>query len=198
MAGNVLLLSQRRISNLVAFCLAYEFEDVFAAVTDAQRIDATDLASLEFSRRAYKLARLATRSPRLAHRLTPGPKNKVVLDSDFELFFPVFSHAFQLYSLATIPNWRERCRKAACFITEIWVGLLPEYLLELLSEFDHIFVGLQHCVDDVARITGRPCSYLPLAADVVRLRAAVDRPATPDRCLQYRAAIAGHASSVAG
>ena len=82
MAGKVLLLSQRRISNLVAFCLAYEFEDVFAAVTDAQRIDATDLASLEFSRRAYKLARLATRSPKLAHRLTPSPKNKVVLDSD--------------------------------------------------------------------------------------------------------------------
>lgn len=100
--------------------------------------------------------------------MTPNPTNTVVLDSDFELFFPVFSNAFQLYSLATIPNWRARCRKAACFITEVWVGLLPEYLLELLSEFDHVFVGLQHCVDDVARITGRPCSYLPLAADVLQ------------------------------
>ena len=99
---------------------------------------------------------------------TPYPQNKVILERDFELFFPVFSNAFQLYSLATIPNWRERCRKAACFITEVWSGLLPEYLLELLSEFDHIFLGLQHCVQDVARITGRPCSYLPLAADVVR------------------------------
>ncbi len=183
MAGKVLLLSQRRISNLVAFCLAYEFEDVFAAVTDAQRIDATDLASLEFSRRAYKLARLATQSPKLAHRLTPGPQNKSVLDRDFELFFPVFSNAFQLYSLATVPNWRERCGKAACFITEVWVGLLPEYLLELLSEFDHVFVGLQHCVDDVARITGRPCSYLPLAADVVRFAPqSIDQPRPIDVC----------------
>ena len=60
------------------------------------------------------------------------------------------------------------CRKAACFITETWTGLLPEYLLELLSEFDHIFLGLSHCVADVARITGRPCSYLPLATDVLR------------------------------
>jgi hypothetical protein len=33
--GKVLLLSQRRIADLVAYCLAYEFEDVFAAVTDA-------------------------------------------------------------------------------------------------------------------------------------------------------------------
>ena len=63
MHGKVLLLSQRRISDLVAFCLAYEFEDTLQAVTDAQRIDATDFASLEFSRRAYKLMRLASGSP---------------------------------------------------------------------------------------------------------------------------------------
>jgi transposase len=31
-----LLLSQRRIAGLVAYCLAYEFEDTFAAVTDVR------------------------------------------------------------------------------------------------------------------------------------------------------------------
>jgi hypothetical protein len=41
---------------LVAYSVAYEFEDIFAAVTSAQRIDVTDLPALEFSRRAYKLA----------------------------------------------------------------------------------------------------------------------------------------------
>src|SRR5215467_11242166 len=96
--GKVLLLSQRRIADLVAYCLAYEFEDTFAAVTDAQRIDATDLPALEFSRRAYKFVRLASGSPGLARRLAPYPHNKVVLQRDFELFFPVFSHAFELYS----------------------------------------------------------------------------------------------------
>jgi Glycosyl transferases group 1 len=73
-----------------------------------------------------------------------------------------------LYSLATIPNWRQRCRKAACFITEVWSEMLPEYLLELLSAFDHVFIGHRHPVKDVARITGRPCTYLPLAVDVPR------------------------------
>ena len=63
MDGNVLLLSERRIADLVAYCLAYEFEDTFAAVTAAQRIDATDLPGLEFSRRAYKFARAASGSP---------------------------------------------------------------------------------------------------------------------------------------
>jgi hypothetical protein len=159
-------LSQRRIADLVAFCAGYEFEDTFAAVTGAHRIDATDLPGLEFSRRAYKLARLASGSPGLARRLAPYPQSKVALERDFELFFAVFSHTYQVYSLATIPNWRERCRKAACFITEVWPNLGDGYLLELLSDFDHIFLGSYHRVQDMARITGRPCTYLPLAVDV--------------------------------
>lgn len=168
MQGRVLLLSQRRIADLVAFCLAYEFEDVFASVTQAERIDATERPSLEVCRRIYKQLRLGSGSRKLARRLTPHPRNKLILERDYELFFPVFSNAFELYSLAAIPNWRSRCRKAACFITEVWAGVLPEYLVELLSEFDHVFLGLRHSVADVARITGRPCSYLPLATDVLR------------------------------
>jgi hypothetical protein len=174
--GSVLLLSQRRIADLVAYCLAYEFEDTFAAVTDAQRIDATDLPALEFSRRAYKLLLLASGSRRLARRLAPYPRNTVVLEGDFELFFPVFNHTYELYSLATIPNWRQHCRKAACFINEVWSDVLPEYLLELLSAFDHVFIGVRHSVKDVARITGRPCTYLPFAVDVPRFA-----PASPDQ-----------------
>lgn len=183
MHGKVLLLSQRRISDLVAFCLAYEFEDTLQAVTDAERIDATGFASLEFSRRSYKLTRLLSGSPRLAARLAPAPRGAFALSGDYDLFFPIFSNVFELYSLATIPDWRRRCRKAACFITEVWTDQLPEYLLELLSEFDHVFTGLQHCVEDVARVTGRPCSYLPLAVDVLRFApAAPDQPRPIDVC----------------
>jgi hypothetical protein len=181
--GNLLLLSQRRIADLAAYCLAYEFEDIFAAVTDAQRIDATDPQALEFSRRAYKLARLASGSPRLARLLAPSPRNRVVLERDFELFFPIFSHSYELYSLAMIPNWRQRCRKAACFINEVWSNLLPAYLFELLSAFDHVFIGFRHSVEDVARMTGRPCSYLPLAVDVPRFApASRDQPRMIEVC----------------
>jgi Glycosyl transferases group 1 len=165
---DVLLLSERRIADLAAYCLAYELEDVVASVADAERIDVADFPALEFSRRAYKLARRASGSPRIARQLAPSPRGKVVLERDFDLFFPVFSHTHQLYSLAAIPNWRQRCRKAACYITEVWSDMLPDYLLELLSQFDHVFVGQSHPVKDVARLTGRPCAYLPLAVDVVR------------------------------
>ena len=60
MQTNVLLFSQRRISNLVAYCLAYEFEDVIADVVEVRRIDATDFPALETARRACKLARLVS------------------------------------------------------------------------------------------------------------------------------------------
>ena len=104
MQGKVLLLSERRIDDLVAYCLAYEFEDTVAEVTGAERIDVTDLQGLEFSRRAYKLARWGSGSASLARRLAPYPRSKVTLERHFDLFFPVFSHIYELYSLATIPN----------------------------------------------------------------------------------------------
>src|SRR5262249_20988347 len=162
------LCTVRLVADVVSNCLNYEFEDIFAAVTNARRIDATDLPGLEFSRRAYKLVRLASGSPGIARRLAPRPRSQVLLDRDFELFFPIFNHTYELYSLAMIPNWRQRCRKAACFINEIWSDMLPEYLLELLAAFDHVFLGCRSSVKDVARITGRPCTYLPFAVDVLR------------------------------
>lgn len=177
MQNNVLLLSQRRISKLVAYCVGYEFEDIVTAVTGAERIETTDFPAIEFSRRAYKLARIVGRSHGLASRLAPSPRNKVMLDRDFSLFFPVFNHTFELYALAAVPNWRDRSKKAACYITEIWSDLLPEYLIELLSGFDHIFLGCKNSVHEVARITGRPCTYLPVGVDVVRFApGSVDQP----------------------
>jgi hypothetical protein len=172
----VLLLSMRRLADLVAFCAQYEFEDVIAEVTGADRVDAADPRALESSRRAYKLLRLGTRSRDLARALAPPPST-VRLQRDYELFLPVFNYTHELYALRVLPDWRARCRVAACFITEAWAHLLPGYLLELLSEFDHIFIGTRHCVEDVARITGRPCTYLPQAADVLRFSPWPNQPA---------------------
>ena len=183
MEGKVLLLSGRRIADLVGFCDVYEFEDTIASVTDATRIDAIDPPSLEFSRRVYRLARMVSGSRGLARRLAPYPRGKVVLEEDFELFFPVFSHSYQLYSLSMICNWRQRCAKAACFISEVRESTLPTYLIELLTDFDHVFLASRSSVDDVARMTGRPCTYLPLGVDVLRFTpASIDEPRPIDVC----------------
>lgn len=164
---SVLLLSMRRLANLVAYCAQYEFEDVIAEVTGADRVEVAGEPALERSRRVYKLLRRGTGSQGLARALAPPPST-VHLERDYELFVPVFNHNYELYALRAVPDWRARCRIAACFITEVWANPLPGYLMELLSQFDHIFVGTRHCVEDVTRSTGRPCSYLPQAADVLR------------------------------
>lgn len=163
------------MADLVAFAQQYEFEDVVADVTGADRVEAGGLELLEVARRAYKAVRLGTRWPRLARALAPAPVT-VRLTRDYELFFPVFNHPYELYALTTIPSWRKRCRHAVCFVAELWLPQLPEYLLELLSEFDHVFMALSHPVDEVARVIGRPCSYLPLATDVLAFAPALEPP----------------------
>ena len=165
--GAVLQLSMRKVHDLVAYCGMYEFEDVVADVTDADRIELLDYEAVETARRAYKLSRMMTGSKRLATALSPrlrAPR----LTRDYELFFPVFNDPFELFALAAVPEWRSRCRFAACFVCELWSRNLPEFLLELLSEFDHVFTGMQGPVAEVARVVGKPCTYLPLAADVLR------------------------------
>lgn len=165
--GDVLVLSMRRTHDLVAYCTPYEFEDVVTQITGADLVEVDDFASVEKSRRAYKLARAASGSRQFARRVAPSPP-AVRLTREYELFLPVFSGPHQLYALAAVPEWRKRCRRAACLITEVWSDQLPEYLIEMLADFDHVFLSSQHPVADVARITGRPVTYLPYAADVVR------------------------------
>ena len=62
--GSVLQLSMRKVHDLVAYCGSYEFEDVVADVTGADRIELVDYDAVETARRAYKLGRLATGSRR--------------------------------------------------------------------------------------------------------------------------------------
>jgi hypothetical protein len=157
----------RRLNNLVAYALNYELEDVLTEMVGADRVEPTDMAALERSRRAYKLARKATGSRRLARTLAPAPAT-VRLQRDYELFFTVFNNVWELYALATVPNWRAHCRRAACFINEVWLEHMPGYLLELLAEFDHVFVGSDGPVSELARLLDTPVSYLPLSVDVLR------------------------------
>lgn len=166
--GAVLQMSRRQIDKLVAYCLQYEFEDATGEMTGADRVTPTNFSALEKARKAYRLFRMLGRSPDLARRFAPPPP-QIRLTRKYELFFPVFNNPYELFSLASIPNWRENCRKAACFINEYWIHQYrPHYLLELLKPFDHIFIAMHHAVEHVAQVTGRPVTYLPLGTDVLR------------------------------
>src|SRR5580698_2021776 len=71
--GDVLTLSMRRLETIVGYSPTYEFGDVVREVTDADCVEVGDRQALEFSRRAYKLARLTTRSAGLARAVAPKP-----------------------------------------------------------------------------------------------------------------------------
>jgi len=165
--GDVLVMSLRRRADLVAYCTYYELEDIIVELTGADRFDIGEVRAPELSRRVFKALRYLSGSRDLAWRWAPKP-SAVAFDRHYELFLPIFTHPHELFALASVPNWRKSCRVAACFIAEMWEHLLPGYLLELLKDFDHVFIGVQHPVKAVAKITGRPCSYLPLAADVMQ------------------------------
>jgi hypothetical protein len=167
------------MADLVAFSSPYEFEDVVQAVTGADRAEAVGSKALEFSRRSYKYMRLLTRSRSVARSLAPRP-GSLPMQREYDLFLPIFNHPHELYALSVLPNWRQRCRLGACFIVELWPHLLPGYLLELLADFDHIFLASRNAVAEVARISGRPCSYLPLGADVLTL---APYPNLPERVI---------------
>lgn len=162
----VLTFSMRRVATLVAYCAPYEFEDVIARTTGADRVEPDSVDGLEFLRRVYKVARAVTRSPRLASHLVPR-LGALRLEKDYDLFLPVFNNPYEVFALRAIPDWRDRTNFAACFISEIWQQFLPEYLLETLAQFDRIYLGVTQPIDAVARITGRPCEYLPLATDTL-------------------------------
>ncbi len=165
--SNVLLLSLRNVEDVVAYCAQYEFEDVISSVAPADMAAPERLDGVELSRKAYKLVRYLSGSRRLAGAVV-RPLSPPVLDKDYDLFLPVFSHPHQLFALSCVPEWRKRCRKAACFIVEAWDDMLPGYLLELLGEFDHLFIAAQHVIPTVSKMIGRPCSYMPQGVDALR------------------------------
>jgi hypothetical protein len=163
--GDLLLLSMRSVAALAANCLQYEFEDVVLELSGGDRADITRLELAEFERKVYKTLRRVTSSPLLRKATTQ--LGGLRLRKTYDLFLPVFNDPFELFALSQIPNWRKHCRYAACIVNEAWEASLPEYLLETLSEFDHIYLA-SHPTELVSRISGRPCSYIPMGIDALR------------------------------
>ncbi len=165
-SASTLVLSMRQVADLVGYCALYEFEDVVAEVSGADVARPTNLEALEIPRKVYKLARYLTGSAELAESLRPtGRRHKI--QKNYELFLSVFNHPYELFALNTIEGWREKSTFAVCYLCEAWDAELPVYLVELLKNFDHIFVGVNGAIDAIARITGRPCTYLPMGVDAL-------------------------------
>ncbi len=168
----ILGLSVRQIRSLVGFSSLYEFEDIVQTNSHASLIQTRDNQAIEAGRKVYKAFKAIDKSCHLSNFLSRyciPTKSRFHLQHDYDLFFPSFNSPFELFALKSVEGWRDRSRYAACFINEVWERELKDctYLLELLKDFDHIFVGLHHSVDSVSRLTGKPCTYLPIGIDAL-------------------------------
>ena len=159
--GRVLVLSMRQAADLVGYCALYEFEGIVSDLTGA------DVAKL-LGEEIDVPSRLSKLALGLRGRSNGRTGSAGSLRDRYELFLPMFNHPYELLALNAIDRWRERSRVAACYIVEAWSGRLPPYLAEALKGFDHVFIGVKGTVDEIARISGRPCSYLPMGVDALR------------------------------
>ncbi|MBF2002655.1 MAG: glycosyltransferase [Synechococcales cyanobacterium M58_A2018_015] len=165
--SRVLILSNRGLEHHVADSCLYEFEDIIAEVDCADFFIPTQ--SYDRSRKVFNGIQKITRSRSLARVLSPDP-NATTLDRDYDLLFMIAASPSRIFPIRSLKNWRQRSQKAVCYLVEIWQELIEQRWqphIELLREFDHIFVGVHHAVDLVAELTGRPCSYLPPGVDTV-------------------------------
>ena len=164
----VLQLSMRNLDRGVAYALPYEFEDIIRSCAPAWCVAPGQPKRLDGSRQRYRLARMLGAPPKVADRLALI-EPRIQVSKNYELFVATLNNPWSLFVLQSITGWKKRCRHSVCFITEAWIHHLPpDYLMELLEPFDHVFIGLQHAVDTMAQRTGKLCSYLPLGCDVLR------------------------------
>ena len=144
----------------------YEFEDVIMSVDDA-RLVAPHFPS---RRRVTRLGRRLAAEARHRLRMMPAPDvAPMAIEGDYDLCVAVLQHARQVNDLRQVKHWRRRSRKAVCVIFEQWlpgVAAATPYL-ELLGEFDHVFVGMRRSIPEMRARSRTSVDYLPPASDVL-------------------------------
>ena len=178
--SRIAILSEREINNHVASCCLYEFEDAIANVDTVDIF--TPQHSYRSAQRNFKWIKKFTRSPQIANRLK-FDTNSFTLEHDYDMFFMILDNPSKFIALDTINNWRKRCKKAVCYIIEIWQEQLPQWkpILKLFRDFDHIYLGHTNSTKAVAEITGVRCTYLPFGTDTIKFSPnSIDSPRAID------------------
>ena len=174
---NVLVVSVRGFRFQAANCCIYEFEDLLTDIESAQLYAPVSDRGFDVARKIYRTAKYSGFSDRFAAKISPFPQ-KLSLDREYDLLFAVLDNPWQFHLLELIPGWRDKCRHTACFITEMWKPDLKIWRLfkEPWSNFDHIFLGVTQCVDDLSKLIEPPVTYIPPAVDTLRFSSYPDPP----------------------
>jgi hypothetical protein len=164
----VLMPTLRRINTHAAWCSLYDFEDVIRAVDDVQLLELEQGAWFTPRHRLARSLAWHGHHPALTG-MNPGLK-PVVIDREYDLFVFVCMNVWDLLYLNAIRGWQSHCRVKICYLAEFYSGQVHQYdhLLRMLSGFDHVLLSLASSAPVVNRAIGKPCHYVPFAADALR------------------------------
>ncbi|BAZ12215.1 hypothetical protein NIES4071_40440 [Calothrix sp. NIES-4071] len=94
------------------------------------------------------------------------------VEQEYDLFFFICQHFWDITSINSIKGWREKCSKKVLWIDEIWIKELSNpktrICLELLKEFDYIFTTQTKSAIAIADLINPNCYSLPYAVDAIQ------------------------------
>jgi hypothetical protein len=159
----------------------YEFEDVISEVDNVDMVAPVPYAA---SKTLLNLRRIRNVVRACSGRHAIPSYDPIELDRNYDLFFGIFHFAPQLTQLRRIKRLRQRCRIAACFILELWPPWIDreKAYLELLKEFDYVFLLFRASIPGLNALTGVPTLFLPGATNAERFS---PWPSPPARTIDF-------------
>ena len=191
-------MSIRDISPIISRCIQFELEDMIGSIDAADVIAPGELIAPEEVNTPVRkgvltlqrlgadvLRRLKVEVEGVApvagqRRLPPGVR------PDYDMLFVSVEAPGDLYDLAPIAMWRSTARISVCYINELYVSDVRNLggILNVLKQFDYIFVGMSGTVEPLAEATGRPCHYLAPSTDTLKF---CPYPRSPQRVIDVYA-----------
>jgi len=163
--SRVLLFSQRNIYEVEVWRSAIrEFEEI---VGEIDSVDVLAPHPLKWFTQRKRIALRVGRDSRIV--LNPGvPRAK--LDRRYDLFVAVCEKPSELLNVnAAMEHWKDSCKTSVCWLTELWVQLMPVFTssLKVLSNFDYVFSSLSQSVEPINGVIRGRCFYMPFGVDTV-------------------------------
>jgi glycosyl transferase family 1 len=174
----VLLVSQRLVNPELSRCLRFEFEDAAAAldVVDLLAPDRQPVVSRTAGLAWAGVARVLPAAARLLGGGLEGVRRR------YDLVLVTVQGLEDLLPLEPVLPYLRRGRVNACCVDEVWRNGLPRRTgeLRLLKKFDVLFCTMEGSVELLAKLTGRPCHFLPPSTDALAL---CPWPSPPERAI---------------
>jgi hypothetical protein len=164
--AHTLILSQRNIIYQAANSCLYDAEDLICEVEGADLI--APKPSVFISRKLSRGRELLSRAIEI-ERAIELLARQFDLEQEYDLLFLSLDNPWEAITINSIKNWRKKFGKIACYIGEIWDKEVDNWrIIKDLKKFDCIFVSVNHCIEKLAKLTGKPCIYLPPAVNTLQ------------------------------